>query len=178
MAHWQIALAYAKYQSPEFHMWCNEVVRAHMEGTKQVATLSPDVLELIRRDDGISRMLAHKVTGIESTVQTLANVVGAIAAIVQPGHPGIYVTGKTAGEIWRAHGFPPIRVTCWFSNRLSKMGCEIGDGRRIPVGLSRAKLFDPDKADNWLRNGGRKLVEEYVAKRQGQGTLRLVGGRS
>lgn len=30
-AHWQIGLAYAKYLSPEFHMWCNEVVRAHME---------------------------------------------------------------------------------------------------------------------------------------------------
>ncbi|TCK28983.1 KilA domain-containing protein [Ancylobacter aquaticus] len=26
-AHWQIGLAYAKYLSPEFHMWCNEVVR-------------------------------------------------------------------------------------------------------------------------------------------------------
>lgn len=31
-AHWQIALAYAKYLSADFHMWCNEVVRAHMEG--------------------------------------------------------------------------------------------------------------------------------------------------
>lgn len=31
-AHWQIALAYAKYLSPEFHMWCNTVVRDHMEG--------------------------------------------------------------------------------------------------------------------------------------------------
>lgn len=177
-AHWQIGLAYAKYLSPDFHMWCNEVVRAHMEGTKQVATLPPDVLELIRRDDGISRMLAHKVTGIESTVQTLAAAVAAIASVVRPPADGIYVTGRTAGEIWKAHGFPPIKVTCWFSNRLSKMGCEIGDGRRIPVGLSRAKLFDPDKADNWLRNGGRKLVEEYIAQRQGQGKLRLIGGRS
>ncbi len=26
-AHWQIALAYAKYLSDEFHIWCNEVVR-------------------------------------------------------------------------------------------------------------------------------------------------------
>ncbi len=25
-AHWQIALAYAKYLSPEFHIWCNEGV--------------------------------------------------------------------------------------------------------------------------------------------------------
>ena len=31
-AHWQIGFAYAKYLSPEFHAWCNEVVRAHMEG--------------------------------------------------------------------------------------------------------------------------------------------------
>lgn len=176
MAHWQIALAYAKYQSPEFHMWCNEVVRAHMEGTKQVANLPADVLELIRRDDGISRMLAHKVTGIEATIQTLAATVAAMAGLMQPPGDGIYVTGRTAGEIWKAHGFPPIRVTCWFSNRLSKMGCQIGNNRRVPVGLSRAKLFDPDKADNWLRNGGRKLVEEYISRRQGQSSLRLIGG--
>ncbi len=31
-AHWQIGLAYAKYLSPAFHAWCNEVVRGHMEG--------------------------------------------------------------------------------------------------------------------------------------------------
>lgn len=31
-AHWQVGLAYAKYLSPEFHMWCNTVVRDRMEG--------------------------------------------------------------------------------------------------------------------------------------------------
>lgn len=31
-AHWQIALAYAKYLSPEFHMQCNVVIRERMEG--------------------------------------------------------------------------------------------------------------------------------------------------
>lgn len=179
VAHWQIALAFAKYLSPAFHAWCNEVVRERMEGkTVSVAQLPPEVLEMIRRDDGISRMLAHKVTGIEQTVQTLTAAVTAMATAIRPPADGIYVTGRTAGEIWRAHGFPPIRVTCWFSNRLSKMGCQIGDGRRVPVGLSRAKLFDPDKADNWLKNGGRKLVEEYIAKRKGQGNLRLIGGRA
>lgn len=175
-AHWQIGLAYAKYLSPEFHMWCNEVVRERMEGQKAVATLSPDVLELIRSDQGMSRMLAHKVTGIEGTVAALASAVSAIALIVQPSGAGIYVTGKTAGEIWRAAGFPPIKVTCWFSNRLIKMGCQLEGGRRIPVGLTRAKLFDPDKAELWLKNGGRKLVEEYIAGRRGQTSLHLVGG--
>lgn len=33
-AHWQIAMAYAKYLSPEFHMWCNTVVRERMEGVR------------------------------------------------------------------------------------------------------------------------------------------------
>lgn len=39
-AHWQMAMAYAKYLSHEFHAWCNEVVRAHMEG-RAVATPIP-----------------------------------------------------------------------------------------------------------------------------------------
>jgi hypothetical protein len=31
-AHWQVALAYAKYLSHEFHAWCNTAVRDRMEG--------------------------------------------------------------------------------------------------------------------------------------------------
>jgi hypothetical protein len=29
-AHWQMGMAYAKYLSPSFHAWCNEVVRGYM----------------------------------------------------------------------------------------------------------------------------------------------------
>ncbi len=29
-AHWQLALSYARYLSPPFHLWCNTVVRAAM----------------------------------------------------------------------------------------------------------------------------------------------------
>lgn len=43
-AHWQIALGYAKWISPEFHMWCNTVVKAHMEG---IAGPAPTVVPLI-----------------------------------------------------------------------------------------------------------------------------------
>ncbi|MBF0306744.1 MAG: KilA-N domain-containing protein [Alphaproteobacteria bacterium] len=31
-AHWQVGMAYAQYLSPDFHAWCNSVVRQHMEG--------------------------------------------------------------------------------------------------------------------------------------------------
>jgi KilA-N domain len=37
-AHWQIGMAYAKYLSPEFHAWCNQVVRSHMELTRKAPT--------------------------------------------------------------------------------------------------------------------------------------------
>jgi hypothetical protein len=30
-AHWQLALSYARYLSPPFHLWCNTVLRAVME---------------------------------------------------------------------------------------------------------------------------------------------------
>ncbi len=72
LAHWQIALAYAKYLSPEFHMWCNTVVRERMEGRGVPAAIPADVLDLIRRTDGIARMLSHKVTEIERMLPALS----------------------------------------------------------------------------------------------------------
>jgi hypothetical protein len=66
-AHWQIALAYAKYLSPEFHMWCNDVVRERMGGKPAPTN------EMIVRTDGISRMLAKKVTGIERVIDRLTD---------------------------------------------------------------------------------------------------------
>ena len=179
-AHWQIALAYAKYLSPDFHMWCNEVVRERMEGKSvSVANLPPDVLEMIRRDDGISRMLAHKVTGIESTVQTLAAVVAAMATVVQPAHPGLYVTGKTSGEIWEEYGLPRMKNgPLWLGNRLEEMGCQLEGCRMLHVGRTRARAFDPDKAAACMKNGLLHKAKVYVAERLGQGSLRLVAGRA
>jgi KilA-N domain len=41
-AHWQLALAYARYLSPQFHLWCNTVVRAAMERPGGLPVLDPD----------------------------------------------------------------------------------------------------------------------------------------
>jgi len=42
------------------------------------------------------------------------------------------------------------------------------------LGVVRARLFDPDKVEAWLSNGGIFAVRQYVQERQGQGRLRLV----
>lgn len=47
-AHWQIGLAYAQYLSPEFHMWCNTVVREKMMAMA-VTTPSDEVVNETRR---------------------------------------------------------------------------------------------------------------------------------
>lgn len=177
-AHWQIALAYAKYLSPEFHMWCNTVVREYMEGKHVAPTSSAvvpaDLREMIERGFGIERMLANKVTGLESSVAQIAAAVAGLLALVQPNTPVLIRHGKTAGQIWKANGFPRLKVTGWFGNRLAEMGCQIEGNPRAEAGLTSARLFDPDRADTWLKNGGRELVERKISERRGQGALKLV----
>lgn len=171
-AHWQVALAYAKYLSPEFHGWCNEVVREQMEGRSiSTANLPPDVLEVIERTNGIARMLAHKVTGIEQTVALLAT-------LVKPPQPVLVRQGKTAGQIWKSFGLAPLKgAASWLGNRLETFGCRLPDNGCAEMGLTKARLFDPDKAEYWyVQGGGRSACSAYVAERKGQTRLRLVGG--
>lgn len=105
-AHWQIALAYAKYLSTEFHMWCNEVVRERMEGSTR-AVIPADAAEQIERSFGIARMLSHKVTGLESTINTLAGQVQALVVANDPRRP--YRTPPSQGEHYTGRA-PPSRV--------------------------------------------------------------------
>ena len=45
-AHWHLALAYAKYLSPAFHVWCNDVIRREMEGAKSVTVAATSTTEI------------------------------------------------------------------------------------------------------------------------------------
>lgn len=67
-AHWQIGLAYAKYLSPEFHMWCNTVVRERMEGGQ-----APTDMHRHLNDPGALRGLlltyTEKVLALESQLE-------------------------------------------------------------------------------------------------------------
>lgn len=173
-AHWQIGMAYAKYLSPEFHMWCNTQVRAVMEGKVTATGLSESDKNAI---GGIVKSCAAVVLK-EQIGQLLPTMLDSMVAARLAEHAYLLRRGKTAGQIWREAGFPRIRVTSWFSNRLVKMECQIDGAGRGELGLGTAKLFDPDKANNWLRNGGKVLVDQYIRERQGQKHLRLVGGKA
>lgn len=64
-AHWHIAMAYARYLDPAFAVRCNEIVRAHMERSAVPTDFPAELIEMIRRTDGIARALMKKVTKIE-----------------------------------------------------------------------------------------------------------------
>jgi hypothetical protein len=53
-AHWQLAMAYAKYLSPAFHAWCNEIVRRVMGGEPTGQSLGP-LLALV--EDAVARLV-------------------------------------------------------------------------------------------------------------------------
>lgn len=86
--------------------------------------------------------------------------------------------GKTAKDIWDAAGLPPrIRgATVWFGNRLKEMGADIEFEGKYDRGNTAVRLFDPDKASVFLKNGLLHKSKVYASERMGQGKLRLVGG--
>ena len=172
-AHWQIALAYAKYLSPEFHMWCNQVVRAHMEG-RAVTTNS----NLTKYDASIIGNIVKNCTGViirDELDRLLPEIVSSVANMVQPQQPVVIIQGKTAGEILRANGFGGIKgLAAWFGNRLEAFGCRVNNNGSGYLGVSRARLFDPNKTDLYLKSGGKFAIRQKIAERQGQGNLRLV----
>jgi hypothetical protein len=178
-AHWQIALAYAKYLSPAFHAWCNEVVRERMEGGARGA-LPADVAEQIERSFGIARMLAHKVTGLEQTIESLTcHVNGLILAAdprvaaleyasvrqlldeakaIQKGRNGI---NRKIGRELRMRALlqmPPVPV------------------RRCPH--SGVWLYPRSFAETYMRERGAVLVREHNDMQAGQGVIRFPDRRT
>lgn len=84
-------------------------------------------------------------------------------------------SGRTAGVIWLENGLPKLKnASLWLGNRLEEMGCCIQDNGRGELGLTCARLFDPDKVRICMKNGLLEKAKTYVAERFGQGKLRLV----
>lgn len=159
-AHWQIAMAYAKYLNPKFHMWCNTIVRAHMEGRNVEQSREAISFKMLReavRQEVVAALAPEMVRSYLAS-QTL-----------------LIRKGKTAGTLWREFGFPPVKgIAVWFGNRLCDLGCAMEHSARAEMGTTTARLFDPDKARAWVENGGRFVIEKRIAERRGQGVLSFV----
>lgn len=81
--------------------------------------------------------------------------------------------GETSGEIWHRHKIPTYRSgPQMLSHLLCAADCRIVGGGCGSLGGSKAKLFDPDKADDAMTKGGlRDYCMRWVAEKKGQSAL-------
>lgn len=174
-AHWQIALAYAKYLSPEFHMWCNEVVRERMEG-RAGASIPADVFEMLRRTDGIAKMLAHKVTEIEKTLPAIldARIEARIAADSRVAVVSYVSVKQMLENEWKVPSKGRRSIQRKVFLRLSAY-CLANGIKAFKCAHSGTWLFPPHEAGAFVREHCTGIIQEHLARLRGQGSLRLVG---
>lgn len=142
-AHWHVGLAYAKYLSPEFHVWCNQVVRAYMEGRLGSAPAN-DVRERelsIRERELTLREREFRASGFEVLLEKLPTLSPEVrsmllvkAAEVRSGESMLALLPPADPE-WLS----PTQIADRFSVTANRVGRVISAlGIRNVEGMSRA----------------------------------------
>lgn len=81
-AHWQIGMAYAKYLSHDFHAWCNQVVRDHMEKRQApIQSTAVMVATSSRLDETLNKLAALIYDGHEKHSREIGEVRQDVRAI-------------------------------------------------------------------------------------------------
>nr|WP_312295950.1 KilA-N domain-containing protein [Brevundimonas diminuta] len=173
-AHWQIALAYAKYLSPAFHAACNVVIRERMEGRAvrtefdgMVTDLNPRVAAQI---GGILKGVVHR---------QLHDLLPALVQAEIVSHQYVGVRGLTAGEVLDMAGFTDRKGLKELAGFVSGKLRPYHAARNVmapqaTLGRSKAYVFDRALARQWLDDGGRREIEMKIAEKRGQTVMKLV----
>lgn len=196
-AHWQIGLAYAKYLSPEFHMWCNTVVRERMEGGYNGRAISD---ALTAKETGgiikavIGKALDDRLTPVERAVLKLGETsIGVEKMLVLMGNALEDQDRRINGLLLAADGrvaaleFVSVRELLNEAKALTKgrrrlqgtVGHELRTRallHRPPIPLRRCPhsgvwLFPRDFANAYMAERGRSLVSAHNDFLKGQGSL-------
>lgn len=177
-AHWQIGLAYAKYLSPEFHMWCNTVVRERMEGRTAPTLAIPDLTAEVRKViGGIVKRVVHSEVG-----EAVAALVGARVM------PTFDLAGTmNADDIIERAGIRPGERVRGTANLVTRNMLEFTSGVgcfKTPKEWNRSRpwRFPRDKAEEWLFGPGfgAEVIRNQIAAqrrkkdRKGQRVFTLV----
>lgn len=163
-AHWQVSLAYAKYLSPEFHMWCNTVVRERMEGRQKATHLVMD--EGMRNAIG---GIVKSCTGV--VVREALEVI--LPRLIESDPRAAATEFKPALDLLIERNVPSRRRRAFsqkVSSRLRRYSTSHGHPMRISRETGRY-LFHVDAIGGWMRDEGQGLIASHVAAVSGQGVL-------
>lgn len=178
-AHWQIGLAYAKYLSPEFHMWCNTVVRDRMEGRLVPAAGTVTALdEQVRATIGgiakavLTKALDERLLPVERAVLTISERVSLLTQ-----DPSAHVTTeyRPVLAVVAEMGVPAKgrRGLCQRISRAMATWC-LREMRQADVRLSKEtnrRLFHVTAIDDWMKAEGNVMVAEHKARLAGQSVM-------
>ena len=95
-AHWHVGFAYAKYLSPAFHVWCNEIVRAVMEGRVAQVERPKVIPEAIEE----MRALREQVSALVSGQTSLQAEVIDLRRRLASGFPSDGLTGEKDAKVY------------------------------------------------------------------------------
>ena len=168
--HWQIGLAYAKYLSPEFHMWCNTVVRERMEGKP-----APSEIDM-RAIGGMVKGIVHK-----ALAEALEDHLEAAIHARLTAHP-LAAVGEYVGALKLCEdGGIPKRGRRGFglkvSHRLRWWCSERGVACRRDQWLGKW-VFPVAEASAWMKAEGAGMMADYKAKLDGQTVLQFPPAES
>lgn len=199
-AHWQIGLAYAKYLSPEFHVWCNTVVRDHMEGrvsTRTDATFLPnathnrDLLAAVgaiakkSRDDFAATIIANterilcaqrltwkKITKIEAEVAMLRSTVDKLEHAEENVERRVRarLNALTARQIWNRARLRPFKHGPAWL--AEQLDAAGATLERNQYGV--AKRFDAEKSAELMRRALRAKAEKFLAENGAGNVVSIV----
>lgn len=113
-AHWQIALAYAKYLSPELHMYVNEVFKERLEETANpelsISRGRQRAIEAWKKQGRDDTWIKQRISSIEGTKSLNATLTGRgygwqlYSSVADELNKGII--GMTAKKFKENHGMP------------------------------------------------------------------------
>lgn len=169
-AHWQIGLAYAKYVSPDFHLWCNTVVRAVMEGK------IPGPGGLTRAD--LLAMEARLEAKMDAKLSSAVEKLSFVAEAYDPTRQRV-VTHRPTVRFLEGLRVPPKGrrgLTIKVSKLLLQLVVVSGD-----LSLVRMEnedkgrwMFHVDLFNRWHTNGGAEIIRAHKAEQEGQGVMKFA----
>lgn len=187
-AHWQVALAYAKYLSPEFHVWCNTVVRERMQGKPSqqhvaVASLDADVRRIMGgvTKAVMSKALEDRLAPMEAAIMKLSDRFSTLAIEHDPRVAALdYISARELLDEAKVPSKGRNRLNRRVGNALRALVLQSPDmfARRCP--RTGTWLFPTDMAHKFMRQSGRDLVAQHMdrlAEKMGQSVLRFPRGK-
>lgn len=180
-AHWQIGLAYAKYLSPAFHVWCNTVIRAHMEGAPAPKPKS-GVTHLIAAAVGeVVRLLGTRIAPLEQRMAAIEGAVGGAKKDLLQLASGSMLT---ISEVYELAGVIPSELPkrASLSGAISRAlnsycrqnGYQIG---YVKVGSAGHDTWAKNGVRAWLASSGLDIISNHLIKHARQPSFAEVAAQ-